>query len=207
MRLVASGFCRTVTWVIMPSHEAPPERGLTMWEGYQSPGCWDELLLDGHPRHACEGVVRYLMSLGGELTGRQEAADLAIRSMGITFTVYTEATNIDQAWRFDVIPRVISTQEWGRISRGLVQRLTALNLFIDDVYGAARVVADGVFPAELLSSSLNFRPECRGPSHGTVYGPTFAAATSSGTRTGRYTCSRTTCGCRRASRTCSKTGW
>ena len=147
--------------VVMLSSKTPPERGLTMWEGYQSQGCWDELLLDGRPRHACDGVVRYLMSLGGELAGRQEAAELAIRSMGITFTVYTEASNIDQAWLFDVIPRVVSTQEWERISRGLVQRLTALNLFIDDVYGAARVVADGVFPAELLSSSLNFRPQCR----------------------------------------------
>jgi uncharacterized circularly permuted ATP-grasp superfamily protein len=165
---VSSGFYGTVAWEIMPSSETPPERGLTMWEGYQSPGCWDELLLDGHPRHACEGVVRYLKSLGGELAGRQEAAELAIRSMGITFTVYTEASNIDQAWPFDVIPRVVSSQEWERISRGLVQRLTALNLFIDDVYGAARVVADGVFPAEVLSSSLNFRPECRGaqPRHG-----------------------------------------
>jgi uncharacterized circularly permuted ATP-grasp superfamily protein len=165
---VSSGFYRTVAWVIMPSSKTPPERGLTMWEGYQSPGCWDELLIDGRPRHACDGVVRYLMSLGGELAGRQEAAELAIRSMGITFTVYTEASNIDQAWPFDDIPRVVSSQEWERISRGLVQRLTALNLFIDDVYGAARVVADGVFPAEVLSSSLNFRPECRGarPRHG-----------------------------------------
>ena len=207
MFTVSSGFYRTVAWEIMPSSETPPERGLTMWEGYQSPGCWDELLIDGHPRHACEGVVRYLMSLGGELAGRQEAAELAIRSMGITFTVYTEASNIDQAWPFDVIPRVVSTQEWERISRGLVQRLTALNLFIDDIYGAARVVADGVVPAEVLSSSLNFRPECRGAGHVMVCGPTFAVATWSGMRTGRCTCSRTTCGSHRASRTCSKTGW
>ena len=55
--------------------------------------------------------------------------------MGITFTVYSEAGDIDRAWPFDVIPRVISTQEWDRISAGLVQRLTALNLFIDDLYG------------------------------------------------------------------------
>lgn len=133
-----------------------------MWEGYQSPGCWDELLCDGQPRQACDGVVRYLRALGHQLTGRQEAAELAVRSMGITFTVYTEASNIDKAWPFDVIPRVISTQEWERISLGLVQRLTALNLFIGDLYGAARVVSDGVFPAELVASSVNFRAQCRG---------------------------------------------
>ena len=133
-----------------------------MWDDYKSPGCWDELLLDGQPRAACEGVVRYLISLGADLGARQEAADLAIRSMGITFTVYSEAANIDRAWPFDVIPRVISTQEWERISRGLIQRLTALNLFVDDLYGDAKVVADGVFPAEVLAGSVNYRPECEG---------------------------------------------
>ena len=133
-----------------------------MWDRYQSPGCWDELLVEGEPRAACDGVVRYLTSLGDELGRRQEAADLAIRSMGITFTIYSEAANIDRAWPFDVIPRVISTQEWQRISRGLIQRLTALNLFVDDLYGDAKVVADKVFPAEVLASSANYRPECQG---------------------------------------------
>ena len=133
-----------------------------MWDDYKSPGCWDELLVDGYPRAACEGVVRYLVSLGDELGARQEAANLAIRSMGITFTLYSEATNIDRAWPFDVIPRVISTQEWEGISAGLVQRLTAVNLFIGDLYGPAKVVADGVFPAEMLASSVNYRRECEG---------------------------------------------
>jgi uncharacterized circularly permuted ATP-grasp superfamily protein len=133
-----------------------------MWESYGSPGCWDELLINGHPRLACEGVVRYLLALGDKLAERQEAADLAIRSMGITFTVYAESSGIDRAWPFDVIPRVISIQEWDRISAALVQRLTTLNLFISDLYGAARVVADGVFPAEVLASSVNYRTECQG---------------------------------------------
>jgi uncharacterized circularly permuted ATP-grasp superfamily protein len=133
-----------------------------MWDGYKSPGCWDELLVDGHPRPACEGAVRYLVSLGDELAGRQEAAAQVIRSMGITFTVYTEATNIDRAWPFDVIPRVISSQEWQHLSAGLVQRLTALNLFIGDVYGAARVVSDGVVPPEVLASSMSYLPQCQG---------------------------------------------
>jgi uncharacterized circularly permuted ATP-grasp superfamily protein len=133
-----------------------------MWHDYQSPGCWDELLVDGEPREACEGVLRYLISLGDELRGRQQAAELAIRSMGITFTVYSESANIDRAWPFDVIPRVISTQEWERISAGLVQRLTALNLFVGDLYGPAKVVADGVFPPEVLATSANYRPECVG---------------------------------------------
>jgi uncharacterized circularly permuted ATP-grasp superfamily protein len=134
----------------------------TMWDGYDSPGCWDELLVDRKARYACDGVVRYLGLLGDELAGRQAAAELAIRAMGITFTVYSQSANIDQAWPFDVIPRVISTQEWAQISLGLIQRLTALNLFIDDLYGDAKVVADGVFPEEVLSSSVNYLPQCKG---------------------------------------------
>jgi uncharacterized circularly permuted ATP-grasp superfamily protein len=145
---------------------AAPSRGDEglpgLWTGYDSLGCWDELIHEGKARRACDGVVRYLASLGEELAGRQEAAELAIRSMGITFTVYTQAADIDQAWPFDVIPRVISTQEWDKVSRGLVQRLTALNLFISDLYGPAQVVADGVFPADLLASSTSFREQCRG---------------------------------------------
>jgi uncharacterized circularly permuted ATP-grasp superfamily protein len=130
------------------------------WEGYESPGCWDEMLDGGTPRAACEGVYRYLESLGAEIHERQKAAELAIAAMGITFTVYSEGTNIDRAWPFDVIPRVISTQEWDAVSAGLVQRITALNLFIDDIYGARKIVKDGVFPAELLAESVNFREAC-----------------------------------------------
>src|SRR2546430_10746479 len=108
-------------------------------------GDWDEMVdANGQARPACAGVVEYLASLGDEVHERQRAADLAIRTMGITFTVYSDAGNIDRAWPFDVIPRVISAQEWDGISRGLVQRLTAINLFIAAIYGAQRIVNDGI---------------------------------------------------------------
>jgi uncharacterized circularly permuted ATP-grasp superfamily protein len=121
------------------------------------------------PRAACAGVVDYLGALGDDLIARQEAAELAIQSMGISFTLYSEAGNIDRAWPFDVIPRVISSQEWSVASRGLEQRLQALNMFIDDLYGDARAVADGIVPSEIVCGSPNFRPECTGvrPRHGT----------------------------------------
>jgi uncharacterized circularly permuted ATP-grasp superfamily protein len=133
------------------------------WTDYASPSCWDEMIdADGRPRDACDGVLRYLLALGDELHERQAAAELAIRTMGITFTVYSEGGNIDRPWPFDVIPRVISTREWSDISAGLAQRLAALNLFIADLYGPQKIVAEGVFPAELLAGSVNFRSECVG---------------------------------------------
>src|SRR5215218_7920946 len=125
---------------------------------------WDELLDErGGARPAAAEVMELVDRLGvEELQARQAAAAADILTMGITFTVYSEGSNIDRAWPFDVIPRIIEASEWAAIDRGLVQRLRALNMFIDDVYNERRVVADGVFPAELLDDSVNYRPECRG---------------------------------------------
>jgi len=114
------------------------------------------------PRPGCGGVVEYLDLLGDDLLERQRAAELAIASMGISFTVYSEKGNIDRAWPFDVIPRVIEIEEWNRVSEGLIQRLRALNLFIGDLYGEAKVLADGIVPEEIIKGSPNYRPECIG---------------------------------------------
>ena len=125
---------------------------------------WDELLdKDGAPRRAAAELVQQLQRLGlAELQQRQDLAELDIVGMGITFTVYSDGRGIDRAWPFDVIPRVIAADEWRGIERGLVQRLRAINMFIDDVYHEQRVIHDGVFPAELLEHSVNFRRECVG---------------------------------------------
>ena len=130
---------------------------------YESPGCWDELLdADGRPRPGCDRIAEIISSLGEDIEERQAAADIAIQALGITFTVYSEGENIDRSWPFDIIPRVITTQEWSGISRGLIQRLTAMNAFIDDLYNDQRIITEGVFPKEVIESSTNFRPECVG---------------------------------------------
>lgn len=125
---------------------------------------WDELLeRSGQPRAAASELVQQLQELGlAELQQRQDLAELDIVGMGITFTVYSDGRGIDRAWPFDVIPRVIAAEEWRAIEVGLVQRLRAINMFIDDVYHEQRVVRDGVFPAHLLEHSVNFRKECIG---------------------------------------------
>ncbi|HEX4980942.1 MAG TPA: circularly permuted type 2 ATP-grasp protein [Ilumatobacteraceae bacterium] len=124
----------------------------------------DELIgEDGKPRPTAAVLMAMLDRLGPEeLTELQRVAEIEILTMGITFTVYSDGANLDRAWPFDLIPRVISGDEWSVVERGLVQRLVALNHFIDDVYNEQRVIADGVFPAELLAGSVNFRSQCRG---------------------------------------------
>jgi len=134
------------------------------WESYDPNGFYDDMMSGpGHPRDVGRVVARYLASLSTEeVRSRQEAAEAAIREMGITFTVYSEGSNIDRAWPFDIIPRIIAAREWARMEAGLRQRLRALNLFIGDLYGEQQIVKDRVFPGELLVDSKNFRPQCMG---------------------------------------------
>jgi uncharacterized circularly permuted ATP-grasp superfamily protein len=134
------------------------------WEQYRSEGCHDELIGADGPRPAARAVCDYLATLeDGELEERRTALELAIRSMGITFTVYSEEHgSIDRAWPMDPIPRIIERREWQRTEAGLKQRVEALNLFIHDLYHEQRIIKDGVFPAEVLAGSKNFRPECVG---------------------------------------------
>ena len=125
---------------------------------------FDELLeAPGKPRNSAEGLCDYFAELpSDELEARHRAVDAAIMAAGITFTVYSEAGNIDRAWPFDVVPRIIEKAEWDGIEAGLKQRLKALNLFIDDIYHEQKIIRDGVFPAEVLADSKNFREACVG---------------------------------------------
>lgn len=134
------------------------------WNKYRAAGFYDELIQDsGVPRQAATALCQYLSSLSdSDLRERKQAAELAIQVMGITFTVYGEGTNIDRAWPFDIIPRIISKAEWDRTEAGLTQRVTALNMFINDLYHEQRVIKAGIFPIELLKDSQNFRPQCVG---------------------------------------------
>ncbi|MFU8822552.1 MAG: circularly permuted type 2 ATP-grasp protein [Gammaproteobacteria bacterium] len=140
------------------------------WSQYDPGNAWDELIsAPGEARAHARQLTQYLSSLTPKRLGqRQQAAERAIVEMGITFTVYSEGQNIDRAWPFDIIPRVIDAREWRRIEAGLKQRLTALNLFIDDIYNAQRILDDKRFPREVVETSGNFLRECMGarPAHG-----------------------------------------
>ncbi len=134
------------------------------WSSYNSGAFFDELVAaQGVARPAARPVTEYLTTLGiPQLLERQRDAERVIVEMGITFTVYTEGQNIDRAWPFDVIPRTIALDEWRHIEKGLSQRLTALNRFIDDIYHDRRIVADGVIPHDIIIDSPNYLSACAG---------------------------------------------
>ena len=131
---------------------------------YKSKKHFDELISqEGRARKGVGNIARWLRSKDTEeLSTSSELAQLAIRQMGISFTVYSEETNIDREWPFDIIPRTISASDWRNVSKGLAQRLKALNRFIDDVYNRQKILAEDVIPAELVLTSPNFRAECVG---------------------------------------------
>jgi len=135
-------------------------------KNYNSESFFDELIdSEGTPRKSASQLLSYLETLTPEeLEKRRLTAETTIQEMGISFTVYTEEGNIDRAWPFDIIPRTIDAEDWKVAERGLKQRLTALNRFIDDLYHDQKCIKDGVIPKHIIEDSKNFRPECVGVS-------------------------------------------
>jgi len=136
----------------------------SIWENYKTDIAYDELMSsEFQPRQISHRLCQYLNSLNkSDIDKRKIAAELAILEMGISFTVYSDEGNIDRAWPFDIIPRILSAKEWRTIEKGLKQRLTALNCFIADVYGDQEFIKAGLMPSEIINSSKNFRKECVG---------------------------------------------
>ena len=96
-----------------------------------------------------------------ELARREQLQKLSLMSLGITFTVYGDKEGIERVWPFDFVPRVLPFAEWQRIEAGLVQRVTALNLFLLDVYGEQRCFRDRVIPPELVLSRKEYKRQLR----------------------------------------------
>lgn len=134
------------------------------WKSYNPGKFYDELISSpGYARKPARRLASYLRSLNHEdLLRKKTAAELAIKTMGISFTVYSDAGNIDREWPMDIIPRLIAASEWDQTSKGLEQRLRALNCFIHDIYNDQKVLKDKLLPADLIYNSGNFRKQCVG---------------------------------------------
>ena len=134
------------------------------WSSYDSGDFYDEIISSpGNARAAARGLVSFTRKMTiKHLLSRQQAADLAIQEMGISFTVYSDGENIDRAWPMDIIPRIIPLREWQVLEKGLIQRLIALNMFIDDIYNRQKILKDKVLPRDIIDSSPEFLEPCVG---------------------------------------------
>jgi uncharacterized circularly permuted ATP-grasp superfamily protein len=125
---------------------------------------FDEMSGDGSTCRPAYRLIRsWLEQTSAEtLKRRQQEAEFLFRRIGITFAVYGDAEAEERIIPFDIVPRVLTTSEWSLLSRGLVQRVTALNAFLADVYGKAEIVRAGIVPEELVYQNPAFRPEMVG---------------------------------------------
>lgn len=149
---------------MVPSVRAPAAQNLDFRSYDPENGPYFDEMFEGpeRPRRGAEPLVRIINELSpGVLAARQAAAERALLSMGITFTLNGD-DSVERIFPFDIIPRVISKAEWDRIEAGLVQRITALNLFLRDVYGENKILRDGVVPEKLVRSCAEFHPELIG---------------------------------------------
>ncbi len=124
---------------------------------------WDEMCGEREIRKHYQNVYNFLRSVPREeLNKKEEFSKKLFMSQGVTFTVYSSGEGIEKIFPFDIIPRIVTAQEWDFIERGIKQRLKALNLFLKDVYSNQFILKDGVVPAELVYSCPHYLREMQG---------------------------------------------
>ena len=134
------------------------------FEKYDNEGFYDEMFTpsgDIRPGYQhFKDRVEQLTKV--EFQRRQISAERALMAMGITFNVYSENEGTERIMPVDIIPRIVHAQEWEKMEKGLIQRITALNLFLADIYSDQKIIKDGIIPREVIYSSKNFLEPCMG---------------------------------------------
>jgi uncharacterized circularly permuted ATP-grasp superfamily protein len=129
--------------------------------GYELGAAYDEMVDGRHePRpHYARLAERLRHTTSEEFSRRKAMLDLSMRQDGVGFTVYRAEEGIERVWPMDPVPRIIPATEWRLIEAGLVQRITALNQFLWDIYHEQHILRDGVVPARLVLQGSSFRRE------------------------------------------------
>ena len=131
---------------------------------YEAGEFYDEMFsAPGVPRpHYQKVLERFQAMRPEEFERKRSLAASTFLNQGITFTVYSDNQGTERIFPFDLIPRIIPRQEWEHVERGLVQRITALNLFLHDIYHDQRIIKEKVIPEEVIRTASHFRPEFMG---------------------------------------------
>ncbi len=148
----------------MATISAAERADATPFSEYQLSGAFDEMFrAQGKPRTHYKPLYTHLLNQPAEeLFRSKQEADLSFFNQGITFTVYGRNEGTERIFPNDLLPRIIASAEWEVIEKGLAQRITALNLFLKDVYNERRIIKNRVIPGELIYTCNHFRREMRG---------------------------------------------
>jgi uncharacterized circularly permuted ATP-grasp superfamily protein len=135
-----------------------------LFEDYHTrPEIWDEMFDGNSIRDPYKGVLEFLQASDpDELARKEELARRLFMSQGVTFTVYSHGEGIEKIFPFDIIPRIITASEWSYIEAGIKQRLTALNVFLKDIYSNQFIIKDGVIPIQMVYSCPHYLRELQG---------------------------------------------
>jgi uncharacterized circularly permuted ATP-grasp superfamily protein len=138
--------------------------GQNPFANYSLGDAYDEMFsAEASPRVHYRALHDWLLTLPAEeLRRRKQLADQSFLHQGITFTVYGKDEGTERIFPHDLLPRMITSTEWTRIERGLIQRITALNCFLKDIYHEGKILNDKVVPYEIVYSCKHFRREMRG---------------------------------------------
>ena len=138
------------------AHSAP--------KNYLLDSAFDEMFAgenEVHPHY--EPLLELFSTLSkDEIRRRKQSADVSFLNQGITFTVYGRDEGTEKIFPYDLLPRIITSAEWATVERGLTQRITALNLFLKDIYNEGRILDDGVVPRDVVYSCKHFRRQMMG---------------------------------------------
>jgi uncharacterized circularly permuted ATP-grasp superfamily protein len=136
----------------------------TAFPNYLIDSAYDEMFdSSGSPRSQYAALYQRLQELQPEdINRRQQTANQSFLHQGITFTVYGQDEGTERIFPYDLLPRIITAEEWATVERGLIQRITALNLFLGDIYHEGRILKDNLIPRELIYSCKHYRREMRG---------------------------------------------
>ncbi len=134
------------------------------FSGYEVGDFFDEMFsAPGEVRpHYRSTLKRFDELSAAEIEKKYRLATQTFLNQGITFTVYSDNQGTERIMPFDPIPRIIPRAEWEHVERGLVQRITALNMFLHDLYHEQRIVKEGIVPEEVVKTAKHFRPEFMG---------------------------------------------
>ncbi len=136
-----------------------------LFDVYELGRFYDEMFVStGQPRPHYQRLFDRFARLDGmsSLLERQRTATQTFINRGVTFTVYSNTEGTEKIFPFDLIPRIVPAHEWATLEAGLTQRMQALNLFLADIYGAQRILREGVIPTEMVETSKHFRREMVG---------------------------------------------
>ena len=138
---------------------------VNLWKKYDSKKTYDEYLNSDHKLRRQAIIISHILERHGikKLNEIEKNCASTISARGINFRVYSSGKKLhEKKWPLDIIPRIILKKDWSKVSKGLLQRVKALNLFIDDVYNDRKIFKDNIIPEELVFNSPHYLRECYG---------------------------------------------